>query len=221
MNLIFLHTPKAAGGTFTRYLSRQAKLHELSFSKAFGHLHVHKRAESKLSSLDRLGEVSKAQILTGHLPWGVHELVHMEPNYIVILREPISRIVSHLNFWQERGKISTGENPVDVVDDIIDNIQTRQLAGLDGFEGPCNEMMFMRAVKNLYAARFVGVQSDLQRVEAHMEAAFGWAPVSIKNVHVPLKPMFRFIDDELFRKIYHRESFDARLFNIASKLAAQ
>ena len=108
-----------------------------------------------------------------------------------------------------------------VIDDIIDNMQTRQIAGLDCFEGPCNEMMFERAVQNLNAARFVGVQSDLKRVEAHMEAAFGWAPVTVKNSHVSTKPMLRFIDDELFSKIYHCESFDARLYNIASRLAAQ
>lgn len=221
LELIFLHTPKAAGRTFSRCLSLQAKMNQLAYARSSGHLHVHRRAESKLSALARLGEVNKVQVLAGHLPWGVHGLVGMEPNYIVILREPVSRFVSQLNFWSERGKIMEAENPMHVADDIIDNMQTRQLAGLDGFQRPCDEDMLARAVEHLHAARFVGIHTDLHRLQARMEAAFAWDPVQVTNSHVPANPMYRHIDDELFRKLYLRESFDARLHNIAVMLAAQ
>lgn len=79
-SLIFLHIPKTAGTTFNGILREV-------YGNAF--LRIRPRKWQNVRWVP-----SAYRVVTGHMPWGVHERWKLPENYITFLRDPVERIIS-------------------------------------------------------------------------------------------------------------------------------
>lgn len=108
---IFLHIPKTGGTTIRKHIQKnfspkEAVLFErqdLRFSKETSKYSVYmKEARDFFESMDQKA-LEEIQIIYGHeVPYGIHSFFDRPCRYITVLREPISRTVSHYNFFLTR-----------------------------------------------------------------------------------------------------------------------
>ena len=88
--LVFLHIPKTAGTTMRRILARQygpAAVRILDESRD-------PQAVRRFADLPER-EGLRVRAVAGHMGYGLHELVARPVRYLVFLRDPVERIVSH------------------------------------------------------------------------------------------------------------------------------
>ena len=87
--IVFLHIPKTGGVTLRRTLKRKYSrfLSEETLTKP-------RQAFARVP----LSERATAQVVAGHLHYGVHEYIPRECDYITVLREPVARVVSSYNY---------------------------------------------------------------------------------------------------------------------------
>lgn len=161
--LIFPHPPKCAGRTFSAILDKwfassgaDPKLGLYATGTLYGQF----LGQNKTEALDHLAAAPpNLRYLRGHLPYGVHQNLSLQPVYVTFLREPVSRALSHFAFGAERGGWALETPFADVVraGGILDNPMTRQLAGLRDAREPCTEATLERAISNLSTFGFVGL----------------------------------------------------------------
>src|SRR2546426_12314755 len=86
--VIFLHIPKAAGSTFSSVLEAR-----FDPKRTF----IVRDSVRDVERLKGLTEAERAQLqlITGHLPYGIHEHLSQPFEYITILRNPVERMISH------------------------------------------------------------------------------------------------------------------------------
>ena len=90
-----------------------------------------------------LSERAAAQVVSGHLHYGIHEYIPCECDYIAVLREPVARVVSayiHILGHPKHvlhAELGRSSEPLETflrIDPTVDNHQTRMLAGRGGAE---------------------------------------------------------------------------------------
>jgi len=89
--LIFLHIPKTAGITFRRIVTQQ---YDLSAHHQIDGEHI----EDSVAAFKGLPETRRANVrlLTGHMPFGLHQFLPRRARYITLLRDPIERVIQEL-----------------------------------------------------------------------------------------------------------------------------
>lgn len=89
---IFLHIPKSAGQTLFQILDR-----EYGRSNIYTFRGGRERLAESIENFKALSiaERSRYSLLRGHFAFGIHQFIDQPFTYITILREPVSRIVSH------------------------------------------------------------------------------------------------------------------------------
>lgn len=85
--VIFLHVPKAAGQTLNAILARKYDPRATM---------VITDPSSVVRALDREGR--PPALVRGHVPYGIHEKIGIDAQYITMLREPVTRVVSVYRF---------------------------------------------------------------------------------------------------------------------------
>lgn len=162
-SLIFLHLPKCAGRTFSAILDKwflsavqSADLGLYATGTIYGQFLGPDKGEASahLSSIS-----PDIRYLRGHLPYGVHKGLSLDPLYVTFLRDPVARALSHFAFGADRGgwTLDTPFANVVKVGGILDNPMTRQLAGLYDPAAPCTEATLDTARQNLAGFAFVGL----------------------------------------------------------------
>lgn len=136
--LLFAHIPKCAGTTLEHVLQAALSEHGRRAARIFGTLYGQFLGPGKDDSADKLPGGAyrlpdEIGLLSAHLP--PQKLGRFAPPHllITILRDPIERFRSHYAFGQTRGGWPAGTKLSALVDAglLIDNPQTRQLAGLE------------------------------------------------------------------------------------------
>ncbi len=190
--VVFTHIPKAAGTTLDNILKDIAADHGLKWLRVMGTLYGQFLGPGKPDSLAELGDLSDealsaAQFLTGHIPFGVHERIEGKCFYITILREPASRLVSHFRYGVERGGWPAAAAIEDLLRDglLIDNPQTRQLAGLRDPGAKCTPATLERALSNLRSHYgMVGVTERFDQVLKALIGLYGWPDLAYTDCQV-------------------------------------
>jgi Galactose-3-O-sulfotransferase len=85
--IVFVHVPKTGGMTLDSILAR--RLRPISADSM-------DEAKSLIESLPEF-ELGQVELLSGHVPYGVHAFFHRPAKYVTMLREPVRRVVSH--YW--------------------------------------------------------------------------------------------------------------------------
>lgn len=93
---IFLHQVKTAGKTVEKFLIRKYHDKYRRTTSVFKEESID-NIFSILSSKDRskIQQLNDAKVISGHFPYGIHELLDEESRYFTLLRDPISRTRSY------------------------------------------------------------------------------------------------------------------------------
>jgi hypothetical protein len=160
--LVFIHLPKCAGRTFSSILDARfvaTRSDDEQGCWVRGTVYGQYLGAEKDETLCNLETVDRDSVyLRGHLPVGVFDDFNRTPAYITMLREPAAQTQSLYRFGVERGGWKNGTAVADLVDRglMIDNPQTRQLAGLQTASASCTEVTLNTALNNLKDFLFVG-----------------------------------------------------------------
>ncbi len=175
---IFIHNMKTGGATLRRILGRQYDPNAVL--TITGEYHRAAELEPRIARVDR----EHSQVVQGHIPFGVHELLPSRGVYITLLRHPIDRILSLYEYRidQRRREVFRGDEPLTLAEYItdlqlkeLDNGQTRRLSGLDPDFGHCSAEMLQDARKNL-RERFlvVGITEKFDHSLLLLGRELGW-----------------------------------------------
>jgi hypothetical protein len=157
--LVFLHVPRTAGTTLSRFLRGKYRRAEIfpAYSAA---------GETLAEQLQALREMSAAGrdrinlVLAGHAEYGQHEALSRPARYLSVLRDPVDRVVSSYRFLHDHPKdplypevVGQGMSLTDFVASPsakgINDWQTRCLAGVPWSETEWTPAVFDRAKENV------------------------------------------------------------------------
>jgi hypothetical protein len=195
---IFFHIPKTGGQSLHNLISREYR-HKAILNTHCGLMTapVWQRFTERIAPT--ASEVRpRYDAVTGHMKFGIHDLVSGPSRYITFLREPVKRFVSYYLMLKRMGVVPK-EHQMDPsrpdwnlsdhesLPRELDNGQTRALADADWDLplGQCTEEHLKRAQANLdnYFA-FVGVTEhfDLSLMLLHRFCGWRWRFYVPKNV---------------------------------------
>jgi hypothetical protein len=154
--IVFTHVPKTGGTTLDHIMHAAAavgrkQVRRLTFARE-GVPPRHVRNQQFLS-LDNVSDeqLSVCDYLSGHFPFGIHHRLTRPCLYVTLLRDPVARLLSNVRFGLDRGRW-TRDTPVDSLIEqgrLIDNLQTRQIAGIGDRAAPCTAATLTTALENL------------------------------------------------------------------------
>lgn len=223
--LIFLHIPKSGGTTLNSILAQNFPS-KRTFTMD---------SRDPLVSIRSLKSMAPSQrdtidLISGHCPFGVHELLSRQAAYITMLRNPVDRICSwyyyvlrsKANFLHKR---VTSENLS--LDQFVrqreltaglNNGQTRWLAGWDAYEAPygaCGRDVLETAKENL--RRYFAVAGVTERFEESlllMQRMFRWPYVLYRKKNVtPDRPSSAQIAPDTLDAIRKNNDLDLELYD--------
>jgi hypothetical protein len=190
--LIFTHIPKSAGTSLEYVLNPMAAARGQRFRRAKGTLYgIFLGADKGDAPADfaRLQSDAREQldIISGHLPFGVHGGLTRRAFYVTIVREPTARLLSHFRFGVLRGGWPQARPFDDLIREgrMIDNLQTRQLAGMTDPKAPCTAAVLDRALDNLRDHYGVVATTDgFDSLLKALIALFHWPDVAYSDQQV-------------------------------------
>lgn len=130
--LAFVHIEKAAGITFSSILDQNFTFKHCRVEPLKKRFPVIFDAQD-MRIIQRINPF--VEVISGHpvRPFGNLDSAVEEVKYITLLREPVSRYLSHYQFWVERMN-----NPLTfeefLNDETVQNFQTKKIAGKDDLE---------------------------------------------------------------------------------------
>ncbi|MGH9890431.1 MAG: hypothetical protein ACREA0_00285 [bacterium] len=217
--LVFLHIPKTAGQTLHFSLLRSYPQRERI------HLNILDRPLAEEMERIPLEERSRARLLWGHLPYGVHEHMPRHCEYITVLREPIDRVTSVFKYilrnpnhvlhdrvvGSELGLDEYIESGID--EGQTENSQTRQLSGRQF--GALDREALAEAKRNLEGFLVVGLTEYFEETFALLRRSLRLRiPFYVtSNVSPPFAVSERAV--ELIRE---RNELDLELYAFACEL---
>jgi len=182
--IIFLHIHKTAGTTLHRIIERQYRPEQIwTLDEEHG-----------FDDLVSLTEAQRAQVrmLRGHMIFSLHELMPGITTYFTLLREPVERVISFYYFIR-RNPHHYHYDPITSEDlslkeflelrqnNMMDNGQTRMLAGAKQYEHPVGECTreLLEAAKQNLRERFsvVGLMERFDETLLLLRQAYGWRNV--------------------------------------------
>jgi len=190
--LIFTHIPKSAGTSLDHVLAAMAAVRGLRFKRAMGTLYGIFLGKGKGEAATDFAQMQndareQLDIISGHLPFGAHHRLTRPAFYATILREPVARLVSHFRFGVRREGWPASEPFDDLFRQghMIDNLQTRQLAGMSDPTLPCTAAVLDQAISNLQDRYgIVGTTDAFDSVLKALIALFRWPDVAYSDRQV-------------------------------------
>jgi len=222
--IIFTHIPKAAGTTLERIFHAIALLKRVPMKRFYGSLY-NMDSDKNATAYEKFENYSdkslaKLKFISGHLPYGIHDRLEGNPLYITVLREPLSRCISHFRFRQGRGLLPKHSDFKELFDKgyLNDNLQVRQLSGERDYSKTCDEKMLQRAVDNLGHYGIVGLAESFHEVISSIVTLLKGPDIIYERYQVSGNK----IDEEEYRTLcshfdkYHR--YDKILYQHAKDL---
>lgn len=184
--VIFTHVPKVAGTSIMRQLIQPNYSPE--------EIKVYRGERDLLCSRGGF------RILTGHSTWGVQYLTGGDARLFTMLREPVERAISHYFFIKQpflkEGRHGNrkqhrlhNETPLAEIFErnsrrkwrlsgtwLVDNMQTRYLAGYEHYWKPVDSASLLQAAKHNLEHRYAvfGLQSHFDESVSHIAQTFDW-----------------------------------------------
>jgi len=190
--VIFTHVPKTGGTTLDHIFAAAAAV----TGKRKRRLRMKSAAASPRHARDQhllnfatvpQQELADADYLTGHFQFGIHQRLQRPFLYVTLLRDPVSRLLSNIRFGIDHGKWSR-DTPIESIfgaGRLIENIQTRQLAGIADRNTPCTEETLALARGNLrrhYAV--TGVTERFDETLRTLITLLGWPDIAYTDRQV-------------------------------------
>lgn len=226
LTYLFLHVPKAAGTTLSQVVERHVP--------ARAQYRLGANAQAAIEAFNHLSpsEKSRFRLLSGHFPFGVHEQIPGPCAYFTMLREPVDRVASFYHFilrdplhplhqaMTPAQKASLEVYARTARDTVMDNGQTRQLAGDWGHVpfGECSEAMLEQAKANLDQMRVVGLTERFDASLMLLGHTFGWHHLGYRRANTTQgRPPKSALDDATREALIARNTYDLALYAYAEK----
>lgn len=225
--LIFVHTPKTAGTNLTFLVAAMKEADGQFNPTRFAVPRVAGQSPNLMQAgwrgglagaADKLKDdpayCAKFDFISGHFPYGLHKAEGLsDARYIAFVREPVAREISALNFDYQRGYIDAADADAYLMQTMIDNPQTRAMAGYDYFDKPCTEETYQAALRNI--ARDFALAAPAEEVERVMQvlsAIYGGGALAVATPQVTGIKLIDRPGDSLRAALEEKHSFDARLY---------
>jgi hypothetical protein len=222
---IFTHIPKTAGTTLDWITKAICIKYDLAMYRVRGGLHDSILSWNKNSAIDELMQFPREALqtmdfVTGHLPFGIHELLERPFTYITLIREPVFQMISYFNFLVMRNVIERSSTIQDLIKsrNLVDNMQVRQLCGLDSLTGVCDETTLRCAKHNLdNFFSVVGVTDRFDDFVSCWLSANNWPGVAYPLVQVTGKKRVAGTSSALTGLIQDYNKFDCDLYQYVTQ----
>jgi hypothetical protein len=222
--IVFTHIGKTGGTTLDHIIRVAAKV----LGKRACRPRV--RRESSLSPSERNqellhldlienDELSGCDYVAGHFPFGIHGRLPRPCLYITLLRDPVARLLSNVRFGLDRGKWERDVRVDALIEQgrLIDNMQTRQIAGIAERDTPCTSETLAAAMENLrshYA--IVGVTERFDDMLKTLITLLGWPDVAYSDRQVSRAPTEPDLEVRVRTTVERYFAFDMELHAYAS-----
>jgi hypothetical protein len=230
--LIFFHIAKTAGTTLHTILSRNFSPDTI-MSMDYGNNPQCVNEFKHLAAKQK----TKLRYLHAHMvPFGIHEHIPRVSAYIVLLRDPVERVLSeyfyirrmeahplhHLVISKNIGLddfISSGISPA-----AVQSGQTRLLSGVKGVDwatgcGPLTQDIFENTKRNLLSHfMLVGLTERFDEFLVLLKRAMGWKNIKLvyrKQNSTPDRPRKQDVSKDLLKLMEEYNHFDNELYEFA------
>ncbi len=194
--IVFTHVPKTGGTTLDHIIRAVAAvLHQQRKRLRSPRRGVLPRQERNQRLLN-LAPVPDEQLathdyLSGHFPFGIHCRLPRHALYVTLLRDPVARLLSQVRFGIDHRKWSHDASVTELIEQgrLIDNLQTRQMAGVADREVPCTATTLASALENLrshYA--IVGLTERFDDMLKALITLLGWPDIAYSDRQVSIAP---------------------------------
>ncbi len=225
--LIFLHIPKA-GGTNVSFVSEAIEKINTNFkSHRFSVPRVSDQSPNRIVEDWRGGMQSaevtlksnpdfckNIQFIRGHFPFGIHVLIKKPARYIALIRNPIERELSATNFDYQRGYVDEASAQKYLLEQSIDNPQTRLLAGSASMSGACTVATLAKAKENIETHfLLVGITEETNDFIQVLASIQNWGPIALCKAQVTGEKVFQKESAELVKALSEKHAIDMQLYN--------
>lgn len=199
MKIFFMHIPKTAGSSFRRFLERSVREAGGSVGERVRDGIWSTDSESYPSYAEFCSDVGASyrdsDLLSGHYPFHVVELLPPETHVVTVLRDPLERVVSHAKHQMELERQTGARIVEEDVNDFLEN--------------PHNEV-FLHTIGNLALKYLAGRE--------HPDAVSDEDGLSLEEAVVNAsRTQFGFVDElaafqqRLVRGILHRPTSEPEI----------
>jgi hypothetical protein len=228
-SLLFTHIPKTAGTTLDYILRAIAASSRIPQRRAMGTVYGHFLGAGKGEAMLEFGRFPEAffrqqAFLSGHVPHGMHRVLSHPYFYVTVLREPIARLLSQYRFGIRRGGWSEKASVTELVEKglIIDNLQTRMLAGLSDRSAPCTAETLKLAIEHLRSEyAIVGTTERFDETLKLLITLLGWPDIAYGNRQVGEGDASPDQIEQARAAIPQHYAYDHELYIAARELAGQ
>lgn len=226
--IIFTHVPRSGGTTLITILERQYRpdqqfyfyVREVRHSQR-GPRRIHAAPQTKRNRL---------KVRQGHMSYGLHRYYYRY-TYIALFRDPVERVVSYYYYIIKQpghylhnivltNRMRLEEFVTAGLSTEFDNIQTRQISGVEGVPyGKCTEKMLETAKLNLIRQYAVaGLTERFDETLILMKRHFGWSyPLYSRRNVQKNKPVKEEIPEATIKLIEQKNALDVELYRFAKK----
>lgn len=228
-NFIFLHPPKVGGTNVVQVIDSIQSVKSRRFPvpriKDQSPILITEGWIGGLASLKEQckklhNDCDQYKFLSGHFPYGVHKYLTKQYNYITLIRDPLSREISSVNFNYQRGYIKNKKQAIDHLFNIaIDNPQTRLLAGEEYMVGQCDEKTLEIAKLNL-TKKFllVGITEDTNTFIQALISILQLEPVALSRAQITGKKIIYKLPLKSQKQLLQKHKYDQDLYEYAKIL---
>lgn len=224
--IIFIHPPKVGGTNIVSAIGAMEKIKSRRFPvpRVAGKSTV-LITEGWLGGMNSLKEqcvgvdnnCEMSQFISGHFPYGAHNYLNGEYSYITLIRSPLDRELSAVNFDFQRGYIKNKKQAMEQLLNIaIDNPQTRFLAGEAYMSGRCDEATLEIAKKNLETNfLLIGVTEDTNGFLQALVTMMQLEPLAIGHTQVTSKKILHKLTPKMRMRLAKKHKYDQALYEYA------